>query len=567
MVKEYLAELALDVGKNWFQEKIDEYKLKSALLNYIERQEKYNEVCTFTEEIDFQGLLEYIDQNLLDAVSTRIFALEKKDRERARDSIINAAIAYSKANTGQGKSRVTKCMSDCLDIIRGFYASGISRKEYVLASEMVDAVSESTQQIIEERTQAIVSKIEGLEDSLVNGSLFSMDKAIQLAETGDLSALQSGLKKMFDHISLEHPLSPYFGYTYVDGELRSKALTKDAKELFPPRYIFTGAIRFGDTYYNDPEGNPMDYAYRHQIPITMEVSKAVKYLGDKPDPAPSEVDRLQGNVLLAIPPKFPPAFPCSIKVGDIVFFDYILLRTQEILDDGIYIINNKEQDIYIHFEISINPKLPSKPDFKISISHPNNREMLNYVRFMKALSEEKDLHIFVLEARQDIIAGYINDMEYRTGFESVDEEIDFLERICDIEDYFNVKLCPEGKISQEEYQSVLHISDLVRKDEVYTTWNEITFSGTLNQNFREGLMAMDAKLYMFSYVGTGIVELFGTSFEFEFMRTLKCAYIVDCEKIKKKAEILDNGDSIRITFKAAEDNSAIDTLHIPEQLM
>lgn len=449
----------------------------------------------------------------------------------------------------------------------GFYASAILKKEYILASEIVDAVSESTQQIAEEKTQAIVSKIEGLENSLVNGSLFSMGKAIQLAETGDLSAIQSGLKKMFVHVSLEHPLYPYFGYTYVDGELRSKALTKDAKVLFPPRYVFTGAIRFGDTYYNDSDGDPIDYAYRHQLPITMEVSNAVKYLGDKPDPAPSEVDQLQGNVLIAIPPKFPPAFPCSIKVGDIVFFDYILLRTQKILDDGTYIINNMEQDIYIRFEVSINPKLPSKPDFKISISRPNNREMLNYVRFMKALSEEKNLHIFVLEAQQDIIAGYINDMEYKTGFEAVDEEIDFLERICAIEDYFNVRLNPAGKISQEEYQSVIHISDLVRKDEVHTTWNEMTFSGILDQHFREELMVMDAELYIFSYVGTGVVELFGASFDFKFMRTLKCACIVDFEKIKKKAEILDNGDSIRITFKAIEDNSAIDTLHIPEQMM
>lgn len=140
----------------------------------------------------------------------------------------------------------------------------------------MDAVSRSTQQIAEEKTQVIVSKIEDVGNSIVNGSLFSMDKAIQLAETGNFSAIESGLKKMFDHISLEHPMSPDFGFTYVDGKMRSKALTKDAKELFPPRYVFTGAIRFGDTYYDNPDGDPIDYAYRHQCPITMEVSKAVK---------------------------------------------------------------------------------------------------------------------------------------------------------------------------------------------------------------------------------------------------------------------------------------------------
>ncbi len=97
MVKEYLAELALDAGKNRFKDKIDEQKLKSALINYIENQQKYNEVCTLAEEIDFQGLVEYIEQNFLDAVNDRIFAPSRKDRGQARSSIIAAAIAYSKA--------------------------------------------------------------------------------------------------------------------------------------------------------------------------------------------------------------------------------------------------------------------------------------------------------------------------------------------------------------------------------------------------------------------------------------------------------------------------------------
>lgn len=68
------------------------------------------------EEIDFQGLVEYIDQNLLDTVSVRIFAPKKKDRGQARDSIVADAITHANANTIQAKSRVTRCVSDCLDI-------------------------------------------------------------------------------------------------------------------------------------------------------------------------------------------------------------------------------------------------------------------------------------------------------------------------------------------------------------------------------------------------------------------------------------------------------------------
>lgn len=185
---------------------------------------------------------------------------------------------------------------------------------------------------------------------------------------------------------------------------------------------------------------------------------------------------------------------------------------------------------------------------------------------MKTLSEEKDLHIYVLEARQDIIAGYINDMEYRTGFTSIDEEIDFLDRICTIEDYFKVELTPAGTISEDEYHCVIQISDLVRNNEVNITWSEMTFTGILNQHFREDLMTMDKELYMLTYIGTGEVKLFGAVLAFRFMRSLKCAHIVDYEKVKKKAEVLDDGDTIKITFRAGEDSSAIDTLNIPDSV-
>lgn len=206
-------------------------------MNYIARQQKYNEICTLAEEIDFQGLVEYIDQNLLDAVNNRLFAPNRKNRGQARSSIITAAITYSKAETNQAKQRVTKCISTCLDIIREFYVSGISKKDYFLASEVVDAVREDTQEKVEESTQAILSRLNSMEKFLANGSLFSIDKATQLAETGDLSTIESGVTRVLDHISLTHPLYPHFGYTYVGEKLKSRALTQNAKELFPPRYV------------------------------------------------------------------------------------------------------------------------------------------------------------------------------------------------------------------------------------------------------------------------------------------------------------------------------------------
>ena len=565
---DYLADLGLDATKDRIKNKIDEKKLRESLATYILSQQKYNEISSLAEEIDFQGLIDYIKNNLIEAVATRIFDPNRKKRGQTRQQIVDAAVAFSKAKAFEAKGKVSKCISICLDIIRGFYEEHhLSLKEFLLADMIVDAVAD---EVVEAQT-TVMEAVDSAKNEILakiqnTGSLFSIDKALAFAKAGETDTIRDGIKKMLDHISLEHPYYPQYGYDYRNGMILSKPLTAEAKKLYPPKYIFTGPIKIGDQYYNDPEGNPLDYSYRHQLPITMKISKATKLLGEKPDPRQDEVAGLEGQMVIATPPEFPPAFPCAIKVGETIFYEYILLRTQEILDDGTYIIGNKEQGGSFYFEIRINFQIPCSPDFSIKICNMTNRELLNFVRFMTALSKEKDLHIYVLALGEDIIAGYINDMDYKTGFNSVDEEIDFLERVCAIEDYFHIQLNPHGEISYKEYKTVIQISDLIRNEEVLGTWDEATFTGVISQHFRKELINMDKEEYRFSYVGISHVELFGAEFEFRFMRTFKDAQMVDIEKVRRKAEVLDDGDEIKITFRAGNDKRTIDTLKIPDNI-
>lgn len=51
-------------------------------------------MCSLAEEIDFQGLIEYIDNNLLTDVSSRVFSTKKEERKRARYNIIEKHRAY-----------------------------------------------------------------------------------------------------------------------------------------------------------------------------------------------------------------------------------------------------------------------------------------------------------------------------------------------------------------------------------------------------------------------------------------------------------------------------------------
>lgn len=566
-VSEYLADLGLDAAKEHFKDNIDEQKLKSALQNYIVGQKKYNEVCSVAEECDFQGLIEYISNSMMEDVKKRFFSVNTNERRKAHEAIVNKAVHYSNAVEDEAKCCVARMIAVSLEIIRNFYRKKISYQEYILSAEIVDAVKENTDRTIEKATTGIMNQLDTIKQSMSDGTLYSLDSILGLAQDGKYLQIESGLKKIMEHISVEHPLYPEYGYAFETGKLKSVPMTEKAIKLYPPHFTFTGVVRAGDKYFTDPSVDPLDYSYRHQIPLVMEVTEAVKLLGNRLDPIQSEVSEIVGNELVANPPAFPPVFPCAVKVGDSTYFDYILLRTQEILDDGTYVVGNREQtDTHIYFEVRINPRVPAKPDFAININDADNHELLNFVKFMYAMKQEGDLHIYVLSARKDFIAGTINNVNYETGFASVEEEIDFLERLCIIEDYFHVHLVVPESISEEEYGCVLKISDLIQNDEVKSTWTEASFTGTLDLHFKEKLETLDTPITMLSYVDTNSVNLFGASFEFQVLRTFKCAKMQDVERIKKIVELSQEGDPIRITFKPENDNSYFDTLKIPESL-
>nr|WP_288977228.1 hypothetical protein [uncultured Blautia sp.] len=105
-----------------------------------------------------------------------------------------------------------------------------------------------------------------------------------------------------------------------------------------------------------------------------------------------------------------------------------------------------------------------------------------------------------------------------------------------------------------------------QEDEVKSTWSEVSFTGNLDLHFKEKLEVLDTPISMLSYVATNSVNLFGASFEFQIMRTFKCAKMQDAERIKKIVELSQEGEPIKITFKPENDNSYFDTLKIPKEM-
>ena len=62
----FIADIGLNAAKGRYKITRDELQARVKLTDYLARQQKYNFNCSLEEEIDFEGLAEYIRSNLMD---------------------------------------------------------------------------------------------------------------------------------------------------------------------------------------------------------------------------------------------------------------------------------------------------------------------------------------------------------------------------------------------------------------------------------------------------------------------------------------------------------------------
>lgn len=86
-----------------------------------------------------------------------------------------------------------------------------------------------------------------------------------------------------------------------------------------------------------------------------------------------------------------------------------------------------------------------KADFQFNIrENATNRDVLNFALFIKALDKREAMIIRRLDTRETFMSGVMSGGDYKIRFDSIDDEIDYLKRICAIEEYFAVSISPWG---------------------------------------------------------------------------------------------------------------------------
>lgn len=323
----------------------EEKLLRDKLEVYLEEQRKINELCLRNEEIDFDGLANYIRKDLFDDIDKYLAANWRK-RDSIKAAIVSKAVSYAQANTSMSRKHAVEFTEAAMNLLYHYKRSKIDEDLQLITAEIQECIEETVERNaekqIDNRARVSIEMTRELANTINSNNPMSIDRNVGLLQTGNIEQVEMNIQNVFKAISSAHSLFPDYGYGY-NGKLYSRPFTREALEKYPPKISCTGTVQIDGRYIEKLDYSTIEYTNRHQLPIVLNILAAKKFLGSIADPVQYEAENLVGETITISPVPFPPAFPCSISLDDVVMFDYVLLRTDEILDDGTIILSIAKQ--------------------------------------------------------------------------------------------------------------------------------------------------------------------------------------------------------------------------------
>lgn len=169
---DYLTDLGMQAGEKFLKKKYSKRELKCSLEQFIEEQRDINEVSAFTEEIDFEGLANYIMSDLLYDVEKYLFGkryYKWKERE----------VIFNKANCYGNPEKIKTVLEGALDILQEYYRKNeeyidwkrVEETEEIIVADIVDGVVDGLEGKLEEIKNCVRIMSQNIKDDKISESV------------------------------------------------------------------------------------------------------------------------------------------------------------------------------------------------------------------------------------------------------------------------------------------------------------------------------------------------------------------------------------------------------------
>ena len=524
-----IADIGIEAVKERLGLRMEKAKARKEVSDYLRRQEKHSFNCSPNEEIDFEGLMKYIRSDLMDDAKLRLFG-KKQERKAARKTIADKAAYYAHAKTRLSEERARHLAVAAVDILSDFFRNKVNRNSLFVAAEIEDAIISE----MADQCQNLENKMDALGEEIHSRALLSIDKNVSLANAGQLQEVEKNISALFAALDVRHELYPYYGFTMECGShLKSCPKRPDAVELHPPHLKITAtAPKLDGIPLANIDASTFARAYRTQSSIEFDVAAAEKYLGKVLDPIQAEAQNLIGTHMVLNPPAFPPAFSCSVRIDGETVVDYLLLRTRKIEEDGTTIITNDEQKNFRFGVMLAIDEERTKFVLSITPKDPSNAEMLHYKRFLKKAASAKRIELKSLEYNEIFISSKSSLIPH--DCENLDLEIEILQKVVAIEEYFHVTLTIPNKIEANDREVIHRLYSMITEGKYCGSCSGFTISFDLTEKWRRFICDFGEKICGFLNSMDMSAELFHQKLDFKITRMVDSMRLKNFEKTMQK---------------------------------
>lgn len=360
-------------------------------------------------------------------------------------------------------------------------------------------------------------------------------------------------------IAGHHPLYPYYSTAIEIRDDRfafvSKPNSQEAIAKYPPTY--KGKMIIPEKYKNFSSITELlDYSYKNQEDIDVNVKEFRKLLGDLDDPYQDDLFTHENLNKMSFKIKhreFPPAKPFKIVFGDNNYtLDYILLKVEKITDNNEVILSNKDQSIglYISFTVNLNN---NDLNFNIKVKEEWQRDVstnLKFINFMSNAKVQNEMKLIELEENIEFMSGILNKVSFESNFGDEKKEIEFLENLKTIEDYYKEKIILPDDISDYDIENAEVLAGGIINKKVVGKFTGFSMELKITEKLKQCISESPSELTPNFYeMKEANIQIFGRSYCIgRVVRRFDKLRVVDIEKLVKKLEVLEEGDKIKIRY-------------------
>ncbi len=414
-----------------------------------------------------------------------------------------------------------------------------------------------------------------IQNSEVHVIVSIFDEIEHLAKQGKHKEVANLIKKIKDFVGTKHPFYPHYRYKPVQigntTVLEHEALTADAGEKYPLTYRgqFSVSNKKLEGFNNIYE--LIEDAFFKQEEIEINMSSLTTWIGEQPVETPNLEESFKDGEWVIVPNPLPNPLQLKLYIKgnpDISLIDYLEMSISGKGGKDLIIIDNTRQK---NAKLLVSLKLPfnqvkeydkisnAKINVKINPNFQSNVEAnRNLLHLFKLVTDgNKTIAFKNLKEDNDFIVVSRFSFEGDTG--DLDKDFNFIERLYKIENHYNLSFTIPEKIDKSDFESIEILEHAMVNKPLKKNLQELTVDFTDKTTLLNLIELFDSvenvKKLMIEQSGPKArVELFDEVIPIEKVQTVyNSLRVEDLERLKRKLELMDEGESIKVILIPGED--------------